>query len=592
MTSSAHVAVHALGGLVPPRLIGPAITVHGTRLYVHGGKYAASKTDTLSTGLYVLDLESHIWTRLHPPTRASSTTAYAHKSLESTLSLDDGAPESRYFHTMTYHDNRLYIYGGMVLRNATAADLWCYDLALLRWVALPPPPPNLAASHGRWAHCAGVCGHTLVILGGQDADADYLQDLVLYDLSRQVWSTRSRIVSVEERNHVGFGAYRSVLIPSLSSSTLSDTSATNARLFLFSNYNTEENSMTLDVLSSSLVSFSRVSISSFDNYSPPFLRFPVGGMLGDNVLIAGVYLSTAAQYYAVYAYNMRTHFWTEIPYRSTLPSENLSSWTSSFYCSAISKFMILGSYKSSATLLDDYNDRVISFSDILEIDLAGYGVFANAAVAGVSLSEAGQKLGKVVLNDAFADMEIVCFESINEDDSRKLTSTVKRIGVLSRVLRERWGEYFIALEQQDSDDEFIGSMPSTRRGTVTTVASASSESKFLGGRNLGIAVNMGKRALFFPERYEVVRALVEWLYTGVLYDSMEQLQTLAGLLALARNYKICLLRKQIVLRFHEILSETAAKKGGAEENGRRIRQIIFNAAAASGEAGLISRTNI
>ncbi|KAK9343974.1 hypothetical protein V1522DRAFT_411788, partial [Lipomyces starkeyi] len=66
------------------------------------------------------------------------------------------------------------------------------------------------------------------------------------------------------------------------------------------------------------------------------------------------------------------------------------------------------------------------------------------------------------------------------------------------------------------------------------------------------------RVLFIPERYEVVAALVEWLYTGTL-DPTWDVEILGGLLSLARAYRIGVLRRQTALRLHEMLEMSYAE---------------------------------
>ncbi|KAK7204421.1 hypothetical protein BZA70DRAFT_280717, partial [Myxozyma melibiosi] len=598
MSSSTPVSVHRLKGLVPPRLIGAALAVHENRLFVHGGKYASSKTDAISSALYVLDLESHVWSRLYPPTRSSTSTAVSLSSSSQPVTMHSffhptaDAPSPRFFHSLTYHKNRLYTYGGMKFRNATAADLWYFDLELSSWVELPASSGDDSA--GRWAHCAGVCGSTLVVLGGQDADANYMGDILLFDLARNVWETQLRSLPSGDRYSVGFGVYRSTLI----ASCVGDSSAAGKarpNLVLFSNYNTESSSMSLDVISPPAVSFSHVPVSLADTAAPPFLRFPTGGVLGDYIIMGGVYLSTAAQNYAVHAYNTRTKRWTQVQYQQHVRSAR-SSWNTSFFSEAQSKYVLLGADESATMMLDDYHERIINFSHMLEIDLASFGIFAGRQSAAMSFSKAGQALGQVALKDGgFADMEIVCFAPEADgrtpfSDEKGVMPSTRRISVNSRILRERWGSYYSVLETagEVDDSSVVESMPGTRRGTTTTVESF--VSTVLEKRMYAPFEETERRVLFMPERYEVVRELVGWFYTGTIAEESD-VRTLSGLLVLSRRCQIGLLRARVVERLEEMVDEALAQRAsteGVSREGEVLRRIYY-AAAGAGEVGLLKR---
>ncbi|KAK9246293.1 hypothetical protein V1506DRAFT_553200 [Lipomyces tetrasporus] len=296
---------------------------------------------------------------------------------------------------------------------------------------------------------------------------------------------------------------------------------------------------------------------------PPFLRFPTGGVVGDNLIIGGTYLNIEKQEYSVHAYNMRTKLWTKLEYED--PSiVSSSSWNTSFFCTETARHVLLGTRKTSTSLLQDYNDRITNFTDVLEIEVAGYGVFANAADSGVAFSLAGHKLGREAMRDGLADMEIICFDSKREDEDSAetrqdgggmtFTSRTKRIGVLSKILETRWGEYYLSL---------CASAPGVN-----------------GSMRGNMRVEDKSRVLFIPERYEVVAALVEWLYTGTLHPTWD-VEILGGLLSLARGYRIGLLRRQAVLRLHELLELSY------EKDARDEREAVFNAAAAAGEIGLL-----
>ncbi|KAK9464742.1 hypothetical protein V1512DRAFT_267582 [Lipomyces arxii] len=544
-TDTLQTAVHHLQGEVPPPLIGPAVTIHGTRIIVHGGRVAS--TGQLSSSLYMLDLTTFIWSMIFPsaPTDTDGTRR------------QDYGPAGRFFHSISYYDERLFIFGGMIDDDSATNELWCFDLRRSRWLVLRPPLHD-SPVRPRWAHCAGVCGSALLFVGGQEFDNNYLADIAVYDIRRDAWA-RPRPIPSDRRHSRGYGTYRSALISAstntshsqlFNAATGSTTVHANSAIYLYSNQSFNEAEFSLDMLAPPSLAFNQVPMSTTNG--PPFLRFPSGGMLGDNVIIGGIYLTTAIQKYAVYSYNMRSKIWTDLNYSST-PS---SSWNTSFFCVETCKQILLGELESSTSLLQDYNFRITNFADILEIDVASYGVVANAADTGVAFSLSGQKIGLDTLASGLADMEVVCFgaksgDNSSDSDGGSFTSGTARIGVLSKVLDLRWGDYYKSLVQSSS------------RYNIR-------------------AADERSRVLFIPERYEIVLALVEWLYSGTLDQSWD-LDVLSGLLNLARAYSIPLLKRRVALRLHEYFEPLEGPMHLME------KKAIFHAAAAADELGLLKR---
>ncbi|KAK9454973.1 hypothetical protein V1511DRAFT_459725, partial [Dipodascopsis uninucleata] len=268
---------------------------------------------------------------------------------------------------------------------------------------------------------------------------------------------------------------------------------------------------------------------------PPFLRFPSGGMLGDNIIIGGTYLSEAKQEYSIYSYNLHTRTWKKLDYDDGSRSSGAGqyvSWNSSYFCETTSRCILLGNHRSNVSFLHDYNNRILNFSYMLEIDVTSFGVLGNAT--DVAFSKSGQRLGQLALMHSLADMEIMCFDSLadrhyDSDSTQPDVATYKlpshkmrlsRICVLSKLLEERWGEFFCEL------------------------VSKSEESRS--------SIEEKHRILFIPERHEVVFAMVEWFYTGYL-DEAWPLSILCGLLTISKTYRIPKLRKEVVLRLQDLL---------------------------------------
>jgi leucine-zipper-like transcriptional regulator 1 len=87
-------------------------------------------------------------------------------------------------------------------------DVCFYDIPAKRWMSpswsfkdnplVPPPKP-------RYAHLSSVSGDRLFIIGGQDLDSAWLDDVYIYDLSSRSWALRR-----DYPRHCG--TYRSVAV--------------------------------------------------------------------------------------------------------------------------------------------------------------------------------------------------------------------------------------------------------------------------------------------------------------------------------------------------------------------------------------------
>jgi leucine-zipper-like transcriptional regulator 1 len=72
-------------------------------------------------------------------------------------------------------------------------DVWLYDITTSRWRmgALPNPALNLGqAPMARYAHLSAVAGNMLYIIGGQDINNVWLDDVCAYDLKNAAWVSR------------------------------------------------------------------------------------------------------------------------------------------------------------------------------------------------------------------------------------------------------------------------------------------------------------------------------------------------------------------------------------------------------------------
>lgn len=119
-------------------------------------------------------------------------------------------------------NNQLIIFGGMSNRLSSPNpddlcvlnDVRFFDLSSRHWLpaalsngVLSDTGPESLVPRARYAHLASITADRLFIIGGQDFDNVWLDDICVYDLVAKVW--------VQRRNHARrCGTYRGVAISS------------------------------------------------------------------------------------------------------------------------------------------------------------------------------------------------------------------------------------------------------------------------------------------------------------------------------------------------------------------------------------------
>jgi hypothetical protein len=172
--------------------------------------------------LYVLDLGTLVWSRVHGP-REREGDGKGGKGLAQSAGLRDEVagdemegeawPRARYFHSMDHWNGKLVLFGGMgavvtptpqtttisptglgsgtTVQPCVLDDLWLYDIATGIWeecvpelpmyTSSPPSPTSGTEDSGagtgdgrpvvpeaRYAHLSAVVGDQLVVIGGQE----------------------------------------------------------------------------------------------------------------------------------------------------------------------------------------------------------------------------------------------------------------------------------------------------------------------------------------------------------------------------------------------------------------------------------------
>lgn len=117
-------------------------------------------------------------------------------------------------------NNHLVIFGGMGYKTTEGGgetlcvlnDVWFYSLAESRWLSADqtppvPLPPHSLIPRARYAHLSSVSSDMLFIIGGQDLESGWLDDVHVYDLQLRSWVHRG-----DYPRHCG--TYRSVALSS------------------------------------------------------------------------------------------------------------------------------------------------------------------------------------------------------------------------------------------------------------------------------------------------------------------------------------------------------------------------------------------
>lgn len=339
------------------------------------------------------------------------------------------------------------------------------------------PQTHAFTPRARYAHLSSVTAHRLVVIGGQDLNNVWLDDVCVFDLRTRRWAARRpyprhagtyRSVAVaaelrvrfpgeENRERAGTAAGRGFRVdagrekgehtPSESLVHLPySTEPTDEfpnDIYLYSNYN---------VSPSLLFPYPSLTTSQFTDVKrelevfaplpgagcdfaladrsahmtgpalPPGLRFPTGAVCGTHLLFAGTYLAHSFQSYSIWALDLVSMAWTRLDPGAALASGSwfrAALWNSPSSSSA--KLLIFGN--RAGNLVEDYNRRLLSWDDVAVVDLEAFGIYQPPRAA---LDPRAQVLGLAALEEGvLADFELVC------DDGR-------RIGCSRKLLENRW----------------------------------------------------------------------------------------------------------------------------------------------------------
>ncbi|KAK9474444.1 uncharacterized protein V1510DRAFT_361080 [Dipodascopsis tothii] len=435
----------------------------------------------------------------------------------------------------------------------------------------------------------------------------YFTDVRIFLISLRLYGSGSKRSYVLEKEHIGSRVALDENRRNITTETVATGDETLSRTVFITPNNADPDSTEFDLVGQIRAAnpFNAFSAkNSTDNHSspedacrhpsdpPPGLRFPSGGILHNNMIVSGIFLGSRKQEYSLYRYDMSRDIWQKLEF--SMPS---ASWSSGFLhlprvqsdvppttgSIMYPRYLLLGS--ATRDISADYSNRVANFTHILEIELEGYGIppfpsYYSTTDAPFRFIAPRQTEIGLDFMAGIADMDLVGLAdrhragALPNDHGFVLSN--QRIGVVSRVLLARWGDYFRAL------------LNGNRTASQASV----------------MVPELRNRTLFIPERVKILQCLVRWFYTQQISPDWDA-DVLNALLQMARRYFIPNLRDHVVWRLHEILEEDyatkdAAANGDAAAHPRTLDEslaadtgsscsTIFNAAAAAVELGLLKR---
>ncbi|KAJ2551350.1 hypothetical protein EV175_003725 [Coemansia sp. RSA 1933] len=393
-------------GDVPPALVGSSLTYLEGNAYVFGGR--ALHTGKLSNDIYICDLKSYQWRRINT-SQKSQTDLSAHQQVASSGDSQTDAPPTmptaappapRFFHSATAFKHYMIVYGGMGLdidgeangapatpngasggiqddnnqqsfqiraNKTLLGDLAVFDTRMGSWVpqrvldTSTRPTTGAKEDEGlrplpRYAHLATLFGSRLLIVGGQDLEEQYVEELNVFDLQVGRWVMRSPFPRA-------VGLYRSFI---------SNVPATNATL-LYSNYSFAAVKRALYSLSAP-PDCTLNEISESLTGEPPGLRFPRGHLVDpQTVVMTGTLISTEGHSeLSVWSLDTNAMRWQPV---SCGAKFRAGSWNQSLVDPRTNTLILFGD--SRRDLMYDYQRRRLNYSEIRTIDMRALGYLRN-----------------------------------------------------------------------------------------------------------------------------------------------------------------------------------------------------------------------
>ncbi|KAF9428069.1 hypothetical protein BGZ76_002070 [Entomortierella beljakovae] len=200
-------------GDIPPPLVGATMTIVDDKLYLFGGRLI--QTRQMTNSLYILNLIDFNWQNVSEAVNVTPKRAVGDPGAEDENEMGT-PPAERYFHSANTYKNTVVFFGGMGPSGTSSEgqsqelvvfdDVRILDLELLQWRHIRIPSSQHAPKP-RYAHLSSISGSKLIIIGGQDINNQYIEEISVLDLESMQWTA-----SMPFEKHCG--SYRSIAVSS------------------------------------------------------------------------------------------------------------------------------------------------------------------------------------------------------------------------------------------------------------------------------------------------------------------------------------------------------------------------------------------
>ena len=258
---------------------------------------------------------------------------------------------------------------------------------------------------------------------------------------------------------------------------------------------------------------------------PPGLRFPTGGIVGNHLILSGLYLASSSAAFSIWSLNLDNLSWRHLE-----PTVlNTGSWNRAVIWPERAKILIFGNIESD--LASDYSKRAVNVDHIAVVSLETFGIYRPPRL---EIPDNLQVRSLTALDEQLmSDFEIIA------DDGR-------RIKCSRQLLRERWA--WFAQEEEQLVANMSGHVLDKPSIDIADTLLGSFEPSRLAPTNLTL-----------QEPFPVCVALVQYFYTLSLSTALQnRAPVLSALLFLAKQYKIDRLARLVVHCLHERLQPNTA----------------------------------
>ncbi|CAO3656841.1 unnamed protein product [Mucor hiemalis] len=577
--------IHATIEEVPPALVGASVNVIDDKAYVFAGRLATSRK--MTNYLYILDLHTLAWSRHIPPPNS------------------DKPPKARYFHSTSVYKKQLIIFGGMGYSRISTDglcvldDISVLDTETMCW-SKPTIQPSLYSPQSRYAHLSSVTDDKLIVIGGQDIENNYLDEMNVLNLKSWEWE---QVKTFEK--HVG--AYRSIAVTAPPGNRFpSGTPANNSNSSFMKNE--ENNNSTIEDLPNFTHNDNDVdmmaggsgsgSLNGASHRASTVRQFQYGSLQSVDEPNP-VYLYTNYNFADVRRELQLIFSSAQIEITGTV--FNNGSWNRGVLYENANRFLVFGN--STRSLLDDYNHRQVNFEHIAMVDLEAFGVYS---LPKVTCSSLAQEMGLRLLNEpAVSDFHIITQDNLsvpvnsavlsqrwpyfanlmkNNHELVKQNAGSKRSSQHQSTEAEQKNTAIIEKKVENSDSSSItSSVADTIEGAdlqppqVEEVEQAMNDiisTSSLEEDNINELKLIKSHYMSFPYPHTVVIALLQFIYTDNLLTAQQyQPHILSQLLLLSDMYDIPRLRELATHALHQMLNMSTAP-------------LIFETAALSHQTSL------